>query len=69
MPAEPWSVPAEAFSAPRRPNSDQTCIEHAVGDAARLEVALEREQRVRDELRSRLSDAAWRRVRVEVARP
>ena len=24
MPAEPWSVPPEAFSAPRRPNSDQT---------------------------------------------
>ena len=42
----------------RRPNSDQTWIEHAVGDPAGLEVALEGEQRVGRRAAARCS--AWR---------
>ena len=44
MPAAPWSVPREPFSstpaAELAPDED----EHAVGEAARLEVALEGER-------------------------
>ena len=49
-PAAPWSVPADAFSA--RPSAElrPDVREHAVRDAARLEVVLEREQRVGQEL-------------------
>ena len=67
MPAAPWSVPSEAFCCARRPNSDQTQVSDAVGDPARLEVALEGEQRVGGELRARSrAPPACAGVRVEL---
>ena len=67
MPAEPWSVPPEAFSAPRRPNSDHTCTS--------TRSAIPRDSRSRWNAsseyeaspRSRLIEAAWPGVRVEAA--
>ena len=46
MPAAPWSVPAEPFSLRAAAELRPDVNEHAVGDAAPLEVALEREQAV-----------------------
>ena len=58
----------EPFSLARRPNSDQTSDEHAVGEAARLEVALEGEQRVARSA-SRPSGERLRLVGVRVVPP
>ena len=52
MPAAPWSVPSEPFSFARRPNSRPDVDEHTVGEPARLEVALEGEQRVGGQLQA-----------------
>ena len=60
MPAAPWSVPPEPFSSRAAAELRPDEHEHAVGEPARLEVALEREQRVGRQLEvRRRARPAW----------